>query len=765
MEIEEILSVKEENELKRFTNKKYAFEFISSESEYGFGFKGKTWLRGGGWRVISEDKVFTREDLEYEGSYTVKGIDELGRYIGATYRWRGGINASLEFRVYEGSFVVTKIEVDGLVSGKHVDIDFPMFADPSKVAEDICLSAIMSDRAFPFIRIVKPPKTLEKFAESSAHGTQFLPLWVYDEERSLVLLPMDNFIDYRVVNLREEGLKGFSLRLSGICPSSRIEARALMYYSEEGPSEALIRAGGLLRKLYDKVPVSREIPCFKFLGYSTANGSYYFNRFDEKVILDVIDYMEREGIPVKWMQLDVMWYKCGIHPDVQRTLVKLFKGVKFSEIDGMRYINTAWAIHELEPDEKYFPNGFENIKARMPIGVWIWTTRFTEDTPYKQKYPWIEEENLPKSREFWLDIAKRFKEYNVIWVETDNLCDILGRKGVLERIGEKERWLLNVFEAFGEYNIPVQLCMTPSIIYPVALKSRNACLIRTGDDFRMPPDSTKLYQDFYNSALAWAFGLYPCFDVFFTSEKSYEESDKLEPVDWGFPEIGYITVKESNVRFQLLAHALSCGITYIGDAIGTVDKEAVARLCLSNGEVVRPDRPAIPVRQCYLRDPLSDRFPLIVYTTVKGYVLVGVFNMSDETVEYAVPFRDIGIEGEYYDFEYFSNRVMLVRDELRGTVEGRACQLHILCPVLGGFAVVGDVNKFIAPYAIIRAELADGRLVVSTESVDQVDLAVIYRDKPREVVVDGVPYKDWEYKDYLLKIVLTPGRHNIQIIT
>jgi len=735
MEIEEILSVKEENGLKHFTNKKYAFEFFSSETEYGFGFKDRTWLQGGGWRIISGDKTLTRENLEYKRSYTLKGIDELGRYVGAVYRWKGDVNVNIEFRVYEGSFVVTKIEVDGLIPGRHVDIDFPMFADPSKVAEDICLSAIMSDRSFPFIKIFKPPKTLERFAESFDHGTQFLPLWVYDGKRSLVILPMDNFIDYRVVNLREEGLKGFSLRLSGACPSSRIEARALVYYSEEGPSETLIRAGELLRKLYDKVPASRELPCFKFLGYSTANGSYYFNRFDEKVILDVIDYMEREKIPVKWMQLDVMWYKCG-----------------------------TWAIHELEPDEKYFPNGLENIKARMPIGMWIWTTRFTEDTPYKRKYPWIEEENLPKSKEFWIDIAKRFKEYNVIWVETDNLCDILGRKGVLERIGEKEQWLLNAFEAFGEYNIPVQLCMTPSIIYPVTLKSRNACFMRTGDDFRLPPDTVKLYQDFYNSALAWAFGLYPCFDVFFTSEKSYEESDKLGPEDWGF-QPSYITVKESNVRFQLLAHALSCGVTYIGDAIGTVDKGAIVKLCLSNGEVVRPDRPAVPVRQCYLRDPLSDKFPLIVYTTIKGYVLVGVFNLSDETVEYMVPLRDLGIEGEYYDFEYFSHKVAPVKDEMRGTVEGRDCQLHILCPALGGFAVVGDISKFIAPYAIIKAELADGGLAVSTESADEVDLAIVCRDKPKEVVVDGAPRRDWKYEDGLLRVALTPGRHIIQITT
>ena len=737
-----------------FTDVENSFRVVSSSGKYGYGFRGEIWVDGSGWRVAVGGEEYSAEVLEYDKCSVGRGFDYLGRYLYATYRWVGDIDVCLEFRLYENSYVLFVINVDGICRGEFIEVDFPRF---SNINDDLWLAAVASayPRIWPFIKIFEPPKAFDKFKEFFKEKRDFMPVWIYSEEWSTVVLPANYFIDYRLVN--DEGLV---FRLSGKCPVEHVEAKALLCYSDKGPAETLLKAGDLLKKMYGKVPLGRDYYCFKYLGYSTANGSYYFNRFNEKTVLKVIEYLEEEEIPVKWFQLDVMWYKCVVHPDALRTLVKYFKG-KFIEGDGLEFINEAWAIRELKPDEKYFPEGFRRIK--MPIGVWFWTTRFARDSPYVDQYLWNKEECLPVSKDFWLDVAKRFKEWGVIWVETDNLCDILGRKGGLEEIGAKEKWLLDIFDAFSEYGIPVQLCMTPSVIYPVALKSKGACFVRTGDDFRLYPDHVKLYQDFYNSALAWAFGMYPCFDVFYTSDESYIEADKLTAVDWGFPEVSYITIKDANTEFQLLAHALSCGVVYIGDPRGAVNKEALMRLCYTTGEVIKPDRPAVPVKTCFLKDPLKGETPLVVYTTLEKHVLIGVFNLVDSEQEYTISLEEIGAEGEYYDYEYYSGEVELAESEIKRVVGGRKCQLHILAPKLETFAVIGDTIKYITPHLIKDIKVSRNRLVVATKSPDPAVLATVAENTPKEILVDNKQSRDYSYTAPLLKIPLPPGKHVVKI--
>jgi len=287
--------------------------------------------------------------------------------------------------------------------------------------------------------------------------------------------------------------------------------------------------------------------------------------------------------------------------------------------------------------------------------------------------------------------------------------------------------------------------------------------VRTGDDFRLYPDHVKLYQDFYNSALAWAFGMYPCFDVFYTSSESYRKADKLTAVDWGFPEVSYITVEESNTEFQLLAHALSCGIVYIGDPVGTIDKEALMKLCYMTGEVIKPDRPSVPAKTCFLKDPLKGETPLIVYTTLGKHVLIGVLNLMDSKQEYTISLEEVAAEGEYYDYEYYSGEVKLAESEVKGVVSGRKCRLHILAPRLETFTVIGDVSKYIALHIIKDIKVSRSKLVVTTKSPDPAALAVVAEKTPKEILVDNKQIRHYSYAAPLLKIPLAPGKHVVKI--
>jgi hypothetical protein len=296
--------------------------------------------------------------------------------------------------------------------------------------------------------------------------------------------------------------------------------------------------------------------------------------------------------------------------------------------------------------------------------------------------------------------------------------------------------------------------------------------MRTGDDFRERgrkregggggSDASLIYQNFYNTTLAWAFGLYPCFDVFFSSDASYTKSDEVKPEEWGVP-TSYISRSQANLVFQALAHALSCGIVYIGDGIGLVDSGVVARLALSSGELVRADRPAVPIENCYRFDPLTERYPLVVYTTDRDFILVAAFNLTKEVEVYSIPLDELDAHGRYYAFEHFSREVKPLEKEILDEIQPGECKLYILCPALEGFAAVGDLDKFITTYVIESVSTFHRGAVVNVSVIDPLRLGVICLNRPKELIVDGNVSKDWKYEGNLLEIALLAGKHRLEV--
>ena len=49
------------------------------------------------------------------------------------------------------------------------------------------------------ISIEKPKNALKRLLKASEDGTEYLPFWLYDERKTVVVLPADNFIDTRFV--------------------------------------------------------------------------------------------------------------------------------------------------------------------------------------------------------------------------------------------------------------------------------------------------------------------------------------------------------------------------------------------------------------------------------------------------------------------------------------------------------------------------------------------------------------------------------------
>lgn len=737
-----------------FEDEAQRFKFRCRPEGYDFGFGEGFWVRNCSWRIGVDKGQLSPSSLRLDEVSLGSGVDKLGSYQWTRQKWSGELRAEVEFKLY-GQGVILAIFRVIEPPGRPLDIDFPLFAEDS-VNEGLYVAAIQStdeSGVWPLIRMEKPKNALKRLLKASEDGTEYLPFWLYDERNTIVVLPADNFVDTKFVGNKRE----FSCQLSGI-PKGSVEHQVMIFYSSKGPSEALVEAGGFLRKLHGRQIPGVTAECHNYLGYSTANGAFYFNFLNEKTLGQVLNDLQVKKIPVKWLQIDVMWYKSSKRWPLPEEVSELTKKLKeASPEEFLDFINSIWGVVALEPNENDFPNRFKKISVRVPIGLWIWTTYFDENTSYCQKYPWNEKDNIPTGKEFWLNIARQFKKHRVIWVEPDNLVQV-NRFRSLNHIGEKEKWLIDVIESFGEYNIPAQMCMCPSKLYPVALKTKNAYFIRTGHDFRMKPDLYEIYQNSYNSTLAWAFGLYPCFDVYFASKDSYEkvkEHDRMNaPTEY---------CHDADVLPEFLAHALSCGVNYIGDAPEMADPELIQKICCQNGELIHPDRPAIPTRSCYLEDPLEDKSPLVIYTYIGKHVLMGVFNLSDSKQEYYIPLEEVALDPmqSYCDFKSFKREAKKVVKAISGSLNARSCELHTLSPLRDGIAIIGDVEKLFPPYAIKETFYQRECVKIRAEVKDQATI-VVFCEKPKEVAVDGKSW-DWTQEGRLSKVKIGPGRHEISI--
>ena len=78
-----------------------------------------------------------------------------------------------------------------------------------------------------------------------------------------------------------------------------------------------------------------------------------------------------------------------------------------------------------------------------------------------------------------------------------------------------------------------------------------------------------------------------------------------------------------------LLRAVSGGPVYVSDRLGESRKEILEPLVLSDGKVLRCDRPGVPAADCLLEDPVESGKPFKVYSTCGNSAAVAVFNLDE----------------------------------------------------------------------------------------------------------------------------------------
>ncbi len=199
--------------------------------------------------------------------------------------------------------------------------------------------------------------------------------------------------------------------------------------------------------------------------------------------------------------------------------------------------------------------------------------------------------------------------------------------------------------------------------------------------------------------------------------------------------------KHTHAATHAVLRAISGGPVYVSDRVGETDPTQLWPMILSDGRLLRCDRPGIVTEDCLLQDPSHDPIPLKLWSTVGGTGVVAAVNVSldGETVSGTISPSDVpGLLGErFVVYEHFGETAAIAgcEDEIPLSLPPNASALYTIIPVDGAVTPIGLVDKYLAVAAIADWLTAGDRTTVVL--LDGGRFAWAAETAPVEVRVNG----------------------------
>jgi len=548
---------------------------VDSNINYDIYIDGTLWFQSGPTGIyqqsqwsLNTDHTLVRKDVS-----PYSGEDEFGIFRGLTVLWSSTQNTDFgtRIRVYDHYVIFDQIfpqGAQGVSSGnnKTVSTSFPSFSQTGGKLATLQYMSFQGNMARPYYGV-----GLSSFIGGTNGG---VPTVFWDEYQTAILSPMDNyFVGFHTYN--QTGLGNYlACGIQGAVqeiPSAFIHP-TILYYSPNGMNATMYGWGEVLLQNTGKVRITPSGDfAISHLGYWTDNGAFYYyltvpNTTYEETMFLIKQYYEQQGLPIRYFQLDSWWYYKDAHDAV-----------------------TVWVAR---PD--IFPStmtGFvNNFQSPLVLHNRYWST----SSPYEDLFNWASDNSywgdggygLPNDTAFWDFLFDQISSWNMITYEQDWLIRQTQRMSQLQTdVFFGKYWLGNMSRAASEHGVTVQYCMPLPLHVLHSTQCQAVTQIRTSDDYL---HSVEQWNIGVNSLLSWSLGLIPFKDVLW--------STTYQP---GNPKYSNETY-ESNPEMQLIVAVLSTGPVGIGDQIGKTNISLVKRCCMTDGKILKPDKPATPIDRWFL---------------------------------------------------------------------------------------------------------------------------------------------------------------------
>jgi hypothetical protein len=229
---------------------------------------------------------------------------------------------------------------------------------------------------------------------------------------------------------------------------------------------------------------------------------------------------------------------------------------------------------------------------------------------------------------------------------------------------------------------------------------------------------------------------------------------------------------DRHVEYYTVAHAISGGPVYTTDQPGREKFEYYWPLIYSDGLVIRPEAPALPLKKYLLQDPRTEMVPLAAFARAGEGGVIAAWNVDKRFLPLSAQLSPADVDGIAGDrfavYEYFSGKLEVKNRAENFPVSLKAwdVKLYSVVPVKDGFAPIGLINKYVSPATVSKVERAPGRITVELREAGT--FAAYCERKPTAIKLNGSPLSDQmvEYSGNLLKIKivgLADGRPKAQL--
>ena len=549
-----------------------------------------------------------------------------------------------------------------------------------------------------------------------------VPLLLHDRDtlRSVVISPYENFKTAFTAQTNQPplgadlacGIHG-RVRALPVGFSHRTLLFAGAPQQPPGVRATLLAWGDLLLAKNGKQRViheaSRSVPQTR-LGYATATGAYYWYRTVdgksyEQTMVDIHAAHKAERIPVGWYELDSWFY---------------FKSGNATGEDG------GCAEWTARPD--IFPSGLPAVQQSALDGLPLMThcKYFSADNVYQQRFPFLKDTEsglpdnathalaIPLSVDFWNYIMSQAVHNGVVLWKQDWLASLFE---LSHKAGEDTNTARNFHVQMGaaaaSHGIELQYCMPTTSDIIQTVESPTARFVRLSDDYCTNPLQWKIGRV---ALVAEALGLVAYKDAFWSQARQPGfRVQKDECWEGHFD--------EPNSLLHAAVASLSTGQVAFGDAIGHSNVSLIRMTCMDDGVLLRSDRQASAIDATFQRSNYPNgevwRTEATVTAEADGSTVVFRYLLSANlTAAYVVPSDSKGLElGGQPHLAYDMLRraedqdesssswccaelsgsgaeLQLRRTEALGGVV--PVELFVVCPLVHGFALLGEADKFLA---------------------------------------------------------------------
>jgi autotransporter-associated beta strand protein len=557
-------------------------------------------------------------------------------------------------------------------------------SQPVVLFSDTTLATGANDLSFPHLTAYPTNLYHESFSSVDFSTYNFSQLvgespWVFFDTNfnCFILSPATN---YMVANDVQNGDGSFSCGInSSISQLPAGFTHRAMLTIQNGINQAFDTWGAALTGLSGKVrPANDSAVELNKLGYWTDNGAAYYYTYVSALgyagtMLSVRDQFATNGLPLGYLQLDSWWYPKGVANTWQGDAT-----------------NNRGGLDQYVAESTLFPSGLTVFQQQLGLPLITHCRWIDGASPYRSQYAMSA--NVIVDPSYWTNRMAYLSAGGVVTFEHDWL-DVMALP--LMNLTDPPAFMNDMASAAASNGINLQYCMgLPRHFLQGSLYSNLLTMRVSPDRFEISKWNAFLYE----SRLAGAVGAWPWTDVYFSSESR-----------------------------NLLLGTLSGGPVGVGDALGGINVTNLAKSVRSDGVIVKPDVPLVPVDQCYVNDATSLNQPMMALTHVSHGSLQAdyVFAYAQApaaTNAHFIP-SQLGISGSTYIYDYFNHTGLVVAagspfnfttTMASNNVNG---SYFVVVPVgPSGIAFLGDTNKFITLGKKRISNLADTGVIKATIS-------------------------------------------------